>query len=214
MARRLVVLQDLTEAGMEIVAALRVEAQALSRGEAEPGAPGARGSSDLALTFSRVARAVRQTLALEARFVREHLTGELRSRTAGPKASPQARMEAERESNLDTIRSVVVEAIEAEGFEPEETERLFNDARERLQDNEDELADRPVGAIIAEICGALGFQPDWDLWAEESWALKEAHFEASGSPYAADFEPPDLARPVRRPAASLEPGVHSATGPP
>ena len=214
MARRLAVLQELTEAGMEIVAALRVEtqaraeaqSQALAQGEAPP-----PGVGDLALTFSRVARAVRQTLALEARLVRDHhqdSAGEAARPAPAPSSEPvRPPPSPARQKRAYEISRVVDEAIEAEVADVDESEDLFNAMSEHLDEAADRLdfMDRPVGAIIADICRALDLSPDWSLWADRDWAMAEALDQAPGSPYAGDIAAPGFAGASRPPDVGAAP---------
>jgi hypothetical protein len=37
---------------------------------------------------------------------------------------------------------------------------------------------------MARLCDDLGLDPDWDQWAEETWAIEETRARAEGSPYA------------------------------
>ncbi len=216
LARRLAVLRDLTEAGMEIVATLRVEAQvqaqaqtqALSRGEAEPGG---RACGDLALTFSRVARAVRQTLALEARLVRDHqddARAAPRPAEARPPARSSAVLQPERLGRHYEISRVIDHTIESGIADVGESERLFDAMTERLEDLADrpDFMDRPVGAVIAEICHALGLKPDWSLWADEAWAQEEAQTKPPGSPYATRPPPPTAVVAASAAAVDQDPG--------
>src|SRR5579872_3557516 len=66
-AERFAMLRELAETGMEMARALRLEARAVVEAEPVGGEP-PRSVADLVLAFSRVARAVRQTLALETRL--------------------------------------------------------------------------------------------------------------------------------------------------
>jgi hypothetical protein len=65
-AHQLTVLRELTELGMRMARALCDEVEAAPQDEVP-----LRRSADPALMFSRISRAVRQTLALEARILEE-----------------------------------------------------------------------------------------------------------------------------------------------
>jgi hypothetical protein len=67
-ARRFAVLAELTETGMEISRRILVEVRVLSQVETVEDLKLAPTSAELSLAFSRVSRAVRQTLALERKF--------------------------------------------------------------------------------------------------------------------------------------------------
>jgi hypothetical protein len=77
--RRLRILQELAEIGMDLARAVRTRALALAA-KADPAA-----AVDLGLSFSRIARAVRQTVALEAKFEQD------RQAAAVDRAQRQAR---------------------------------------------------------------------------------------------------------------------------
>ena len=174
-ARQLATLQELAEIGMQIARAVRDAA--LARAEAADDAPkpppSRFGGGDLGLVYARVARAVRQTLALETRLAEGLETAKVERRRAHVAA-----VRAEYEERQHEVRDYVAEAIEAEAVEkhtPErEIERLLDDLDERLDagDYDDALADAPIGELVARICADLGVIPDWSLWDEHAWALE------------------------------------------
>ena len=45
------------------------------------------------------------------------------------------------------------------------------------------FADRPVSAVLGQLCADLGVTPDWSEWAKDDWALDEAERGVAGSPY-------------------------------
>jgi hypothetical protein len=145
--RRLVFLGELAAIGMRL--AREVERQALD-GEL---------AGDPGLVFSRISRAVRQTLALEARLDAE-AEAQARQVSSAQKSREAARLREARKQK-DRVRRYVEEAIaanddgrDAEGLELELDERLED------PDYEDELGERPIGVIVAGICGALGVKVD------------------------------------------------------
>jgi len=173
-ARQLAVLQELAEIGMQMARALRDEA--LARAEAEaPAEPAPRsrfGAADPALQFSRIAKAVRQTLALETRVAEGIATARQahEQRTVGA-----ARLALD--DRQDDIRGFVVQAIESEADRRElpekEVERLTDELDERLEDGgyDEALADGPIAELVARICFDLGLTPDWRIW-DEDWAVQ------------------------------------------
>ena len=201
--RHLRLLQELADIGMDIARAVRAEAMAQE--EAAERAP-SRFGGDPGLVYSRIARAVRQTLALEARFADE---------------VGKARFEQERrrvdtgrlifQRRQDDVRDYVAEAIENEGAErripDSEVERLLDDLDERLEDGQydDALADGPIAELVARICEDLGVSPDWRIWDDQDWAIdyikdrmltdigadRWAHLDAPVAP----ARPPDLNGP-------------------
>ncbi len=158
--RHLRLLAELAEIGMDL--AREVRRQALDQdGEAPPAA-------DLALTFSRIARAVRQTVALEAKLAEEAQAG----RSERPALSVSDRWRSARRKRQ--VREIVGEIIEAESDGDFEADRLLSERDERLDDGDEEadFADRPIGELVARICRDLGITPDWSLFEDEDWAIE------------------------------------------
>ena len=158
---RLAMLRELAQIGMRLARGVEREAEAP---EACAG--------DLVLKFARIARAVRQTLALEAR-----IEGELAAWAREDAAQRAARLERETRARLagrkTAIRCAVEQAIEAEA-DDHEREGLCDHLEERLQDREDtDVLDRPVGELVARICRDIGVTPNWSLWEDEDWAIAE-----------------------------------------
>jgi hypothetical protein len=158
---RLAMLHELAQIGMRLARGVEREAEApdVSAG-------------DLVLKFARVARAVRQTLALETR-----IEGELATRAREDAAAGAVRLERETRARLagrkTAIRCAVEQAIEAEA-DHHELEGLFDHLEERLQDRADtDFLDRPVGELVARICRDIGVTPDMSLWQDEDWAIAE-----------------------------------------
>ena len=182
-ARQLAMLHELAEIGMQIARAVRDEALARAA-LADEGSPQPRsrfGGGDLGLVYGRIAKAVRQTLALETRIAEGVEKARVEQRRGHVAAVRAAFEERQHE-----IRDYVAEAIEAEAVErqsPErEIERLLDDLDERLEagDYDDALADAPIGDLVARICADLGVTPDWRLWEGEDWFLE---YENSLPPY-------------------------------
>jgi hypothetical protein len=194
-ARQLARLEELAEIGMDLARQVRREALAEPREDGPP----ARPVADLALVFSRISRAVRQTLALEARLAADHQAELAAGRHILREAAHALQTRLVRDQKRAQVRVIAAEAIEAEIHEDcraqvlaEMDERL--DAYDDLE--RDDLERRPVGALVAEICRALGVPVDWSLWEQEEWACQEGETRAPGSPYAwhrvTPRPPPDL----------------------
>jgi hypothetical protein len=158
--RHLRLLAELAEIGMDL--AREVRRQALDQSEDSPPA------ADLALTFSRIARAVRQTVALEARLAEPPRPGH--AERASLTVSDRWRS-ARRKRQVGEIVEGVIESDAAGEFDSYD---LLVDLHERLEDGYDEeadFADRPIGELVARICGDLGVEPDWSLLKDEDWAI-------------------------------------------
>ena len=167
-------LRELAELGMQLARAVAAQALAEAQGEAatEPG------RADPGLSFSRVARAVRLTLALEAR-TREGVVARAAPETGG------FDYEAAAERVRDKIGRVLRHGCETDAQEliddlalgdRDQAEALMAEFRERLEDDETIVrGDTPTGEVIAAICRDLGIKPDWSRWPKrEAWVVEAA----------------------------------------
>lgn len=196
---RLGLLVELTEIGMELARAVRRDVAAAAEEEAacEPAhapaspdalAAGVAARRDLCLAFSRVSRAVRQTLGLHARLEAGVSTAaqapvSFAEQASGALERVRARLAllARREKVEGTVR----EAIQIETADVAEVRRLVEVLDERLErDYRLDFGDQPIGEMVALICRDLGLNPDWNRWAFEDWAREEAESRALGSPFA------------------------------
>jgi len=157
--------------------------------EAEPGTVEL---GSVALAFSRLAKAVRQTIALQARLEapaqkaaepRAFCDGPLTPTVTTPTSTSAApRAPAPRNTVAWAVGLAIDEAV---GGDDEEFERLDDALGDELDALDDDVFERrPIGAIVVEICEALGVEPDLSLWEDEDWAIEEARTGAAGSPYA------------------------------
>ncbi|MDB5463312.1 MAG: hypothetical protein JWP23_1701 [Phenylobacterium sp.] len=177
------VLQELTDLGMNLARAVSAQAADADRATAHA----------LALDFARIARAVRQTVALEAKLADDRQTSLAeRAQHRQREADAQARRRRTR------IESLVERAIDAEAS-GSEADNLYEDLRERLEDADDLAGfhDRPIPEIVALICKDLGLTPPLVLWDDADWgieseaaALPEAVEGAGGRPISEPFEGP------------------------
>jgi hypothetical protein len=216
--RHLGMLVDLGDMGMvlarDLVRRAAAETEA-AEAAAEAGEPAPRPGPviDPALSFTRISRAVRLTIALEARMRREIEAGVFGvANDDGPgRGGVAGRIDYEGisrqyASHVHTIihgeqdhevRRAVEETIEATYDDLDDVERLREELKERLEEDE-VFEDRnfwPTGEVIALICQDLGLTPDWDRWRSRGWARKEAEESPVGSPYATDPTPPPLNNP-------------------
>jgi hypothetical protein len=181
MERQLSVLGRLAEAGLNL--ALAIERQATTEGAAQVV------SGDVALAYGRVSRAVRLTVALQAKVIKE-LQG-LDQVVARELYADRCNAERERlrlaKLRQDRVQRIVERVIAAEVADAAEVDRLADEACERLEHDDiyGDLTTRPVGEIIALICRDLDLSPDWTRLAAEAWAQEEIDSGAAGSPFAA-----------------------------
>jgi hypothetical protein len=172
--------------GMDIAGAVHRQATA------EADAASVADLQHAALNFSRVARAVRLTFALQSRLVADFKG---RSPVAEAGGSDERTVEvrwigqlspaetARRSRLQDVVRGVA----EGEALDAETVERLVREAVERIEDDGvfGDIMTRPFGEIVALICRDLGLKPDWDALSSEVWAQEEIRTRAKGSPFAA-----------------------------
>lgn len=177
--RRLALLEELAEIGMALARDVKAEAaRAADAGE---------GAGDLGLRFARIARAVRQTLALEA-----HLEAGLADELARAQARETARALAARDAQAGLGQArrrracEVVEDLFRSEASPAERPRLERELWDWLEaaPEAEAFAELPVGEIVLAICRDLGLSPDWSRWPDEAWAA-EAAAAARGDPPAA-----------------------------
>jgi hypothetical protein len=195
--QQVAMLTRLAQVGLTIAGA--VEQRALEEAKA-PGGPDAPFRCDLA--YARVARAVRLTLALQSRALKDlvaldEAADRVRSR---PPAAPLVERRPDPQGQRrERIARIVQRVIEAE-WEGDDVERLSDAAWERLEDEDvyGDLTARPIGETVARICEDLELSPDWTRLAREAWAVAEARSGAEGSPFVA-ASPMLAARVAARP---------------
>ena len=148
--RQMARLERLAEIGMEIAEAAGRRAREL----AEDG--GAQGQgADPALAYSRAARAVRLTLALQSKLD-EALEALDRARDLERIGRAGHRRHR--------IHRLIEQAARAEGCDRAEARGLASDACERLTDTDDaDILDRPFEEVVALICRELGLPGDWGV---------------------------------------------------
>ncbi len=188
--RQLWILGRLAEAGLNI--ALAIERQA-TRGEATgtEGAPPEAvpvAKGDLALAYGRAARAVRLTIALQARLLKElqALDEGAARKFAAEAAKPDRDRQTAQAARKARVERIVERLIRAEARDEAEGDRLTDEAYERLEHDDiyGDLLRKPVSEIIALVCQDLGLAPDWSRLAQEAWAQDELAGGAIGSPLA------------------------------
>jgi hypothetical protein len=176
-ARHLAMLRELAEIGMALARALGQQALAALEAPA-PEAPETAPSDpvhpapvrpDPGLGFARVARAVRQTIALEARIIADR---DAPPRPPRPERHPGRRPGRHPDPRHATIRRVLHEAAaaDARGAAPA---TVLREIDERLDDELDADLDQdiPVADIIVAICNDLGLARDLAQQSDEFVAI-------------------------------------------
>ena len=177
--RQLGLLTRLADIGMEIAeAAGRRAVAALDEGKPDD-------ARDATLAYDRAARAVRLTIALQAR-----LLGDLPDLE---KAEARARSEKTND-RVNRIHRIVERALEADpegGWDWRRSAAL----RERLRDRDDygALLKLSLGEAVARICKDLGLSPDWSGLLVEGWADVGADEKSPSSSGVAQRRPEDPA---------------------
>ncbi len=203
--QQVVMLTRLAQIGINISEAIerRAVAQALiAERAAEPGAAAGEACADRSepgVVYQRVARAVRLTVALQSKVLKDLIAldqGEAQARQMAEKARDRTAAAPAAEDDplgrrRERIDRIVRRVIEAEEPDEDDVERLSGEAWERLIDEDvygDVLA-RPIGEIVARVCEDLRLSPDWKALAREAWAVEEAASGAPGSPFVARAGP-------------------------
>jgi hypothetical protein len=201
--RRLAMLGELAEIGMGLARDLgRRVAERAAGGDAD-GAPEA---AEAALAYARIARAVRLTLALEAKFEADLKALDAEGRAAAAAARAEAddrrataslRGLARKYEALDGLCEAIDEQVGEGAGAEREAEALKERLVERLNEFRDiEFADAPLAELVAGICRDLGVAFDPELWAEDD---DEAGWRDGGAPAPAHgCEPPGGFSPALR----------------
>jgi hypothetical protein len=165
-ARHLRMLAELADIGMELVQ--QVKRQALGKD--------ASVRADPVLAFARLAKAVRQTVALEARLA----DGFARCKPVVPRGDVAVRSAA---GPLKARVQRSVEAAIASRSDGDAAEALLLDMHEQLDDPEfeDELAEWPIGVVVASICRALRVKFDSTHFSDAEMGLDPEAMKAPAS---------------------------------
>jgi uncharacterized protein YpuA (DUF1002 family) len=192
MAQQFAVLATLTRIGMKVadVVERAVDATIAAPMEAEP-AQQAEQAERLATAYSRVARAVRVNLTTENQITRDHEKREARER-----AEREGRCTlspAVRRNRLKSMVERVMDQVIDREIPPDDQDEIRDTLQDCLDDFDEDpnLTDRSVGALVASICNDLYLDPDWSWWQDERWAVKEIRDKPPGSPYADWRREPD-----------------------
>ena len=130
---------------------------------------------DIGMAYARVARAVRQSVMLQARLIADR-----------PAPRKETHLTPEDHAK-DRVARIVGRVIEAEHDDEDRIERLQDESIERLEDEDiyGAVLTRPMSEMVADICQDLGLHPDWTRLARECWAVEEIASGDVGEPLAA-----------------------------
>ena len=158
--RHLHMLAELGALGMDLARALHRQAmRAVAEMPAEPPADApANPPADPALQFARVARAVRQIVALEARLAEDRDTRQERRQAAQARQAADAAQDAT-DCRKRQIRRRIRPAFKA-GCVGRDAQRLLRDLEERLDDDAEDPGQRPLAEVVAHICRDLQLDPN------------------------------------------------------
>ena len=155
------------------------------------GRPVPRPNVDPQLRYARLARSIRQTLALEVKLREPATVRAKKVQAEREQAADQAKAAARylgapcKSTALTAVETLIETEAEEKLDGLETAERLLSDLYEKLDDEpDDDFAGMAVSQAIERICQDLGVIPDWDLWRDEPWAVWEAKYGPPGSPYA------------------------------
>ncbi|MDB5479495.1 MAG: hypothetical protein JWO83_548 [Caulobacteraceae bacterium] len=168
-------LRRLAELGMKLAEELA--------GRGVPGADRPEPKHDPAESFARISRAVRLTLALEARFEQDLAALREGGAPAAPAVDPEAWVppddpggwktrdhpSAHRNRIRDNVWDVINHETAITDLLP--SHEILDDLHERLTEGEcyDSVLYRPLRESVEAICKDLGLTPDWSRWTEDGF---------------------------------------------
>jgi len=166
---RIRMLRRLAEIGMEL-------AERTLNTEAAP----AKGR-DPAEFYAPISRAIRLTLALEAKTdeeLRDLKAGVVRKREKEKKRAArrhEAAAAKEAQERAVKVRDLVAEAAEFEIADVYEFAQVYHALRERLDEDPayDDCGVRPLRETVERLCKDLMLSPDWSRWEGEGWIKQE-----------------------------------------
>jgi hypothetical protein len=138
----------------------------------------------IALDFARVARAVRQTVALDALLSDKEEVRAERERAEAEAAREEAEFdypwlalgltEAEYDARGEAFRREasahqLVKGVIKHQCDKDDRESLTLDLQELLEDKARFFTDEPLSEVIAGICRDLGLEPDWSGLSRKDW---------------------------------------------
>ena len=186
-ARQMAMLRELSELGMDLARALGAQALA-EMNPTDEDTPKVT-TADPVLMFTRVARAVRQTVALEMRIGRADAEDQAED--------DRALDRYERISRRVLVREIAADAITMYAQDGRR-ERLLRELDDRLETERPDdacYAFLPINVLVTRICRDLGVQPNWALWATRGVLSDDDEESGMWRPAPAAEPPPDASSP-------------------
>ena len=168
--RRLAMLRELAELGTRMTREL-VERAAAAPADAEP-------RHNPAESFARVSRAVRLTLALEAKIDQDLAALRDGPAVAASDAEPavwvrpdQSLRKGQPSAHRNRIRDNVWDAINRQITDLRPAHEILDALHERLTEGEryDAFVFLPLRESVEAICADLGLTPDWSRWTDDGF---------------------------------------------
>ncbi len=200
-------LRELAQIGMRL--ARLVEENAAAKMALDPAADLGRADQ----SFAKIARSVRQTLALKAKLAEMAAKRDSAVESGETHQAESARLHWRKVKLVHAIEETI--SAEAENGRTD-AEHLLTDLHERLEDP-DILADlpaRPMGEMVAGICDDLGIPVNRAVWQAKGWYLTEnwrLRLGANSSPPVAPVPERSLAEITAEALAMFDATTH---GPP
>ncbi|QUD88694.1 hypothetical protein [Phenylobacterium montanum] len=173
--RQVAFLDRLAEAGTRMAEALaqRTVEEAAGGGDVE----------GLDRAFQKVTRAVRLTLALQTKVIKDLAALEAGQVRVAAAVTPEDPLD-QRRRRIARIVNRVVADDEATAWK---AERLFGRVWERLSDEDiyGDVLSQPIGVVIEMICRDLEIPVNWVHLAREAWAVEEMASGDETSPFVA-----------------------------
>jgi hypothetical protein len=166
---RIRMLRRLAEIGMEL-------AERTLNTQVAPGK-----GRDPADSYAPISRAIRLTLALEAKTdeeLRDLKAGVVRKRKKELKRAAKRHEAAAAKDAAERavkVRELVAEAAEFEIADVYEFAQVYHALRERLDEDPayDDCGVRPLRETVERLCKDLMLSPDWSRWEGEGWTREE-----------------------------------------
>jgi hypothetical protein len=173
--RRLRLLEEIADIGMELIRALRPSAEA-DETSASDGVPAKR--RDPVHQYASLSRSLRLTFALEART--DEALAELKADLSHTRQrerrvaawSATAASDERCANRRDQVRRSLREAAESEAESPEQLDDFLLAIEQRLAEDPAyaDLEARPLREIVERLCHDIHLYPNWTRWTGAGWS--------------------------------------------